>query len=413
MFPNFVFIGIKLCVIPHYNMKLHIFNPENDLALADGGANYCPTPAAAYIAYDLASLPLWFAGEQDYVVLPDGVHREYYKWASSRFFIALPFDNERTNAVTQCVPWGWSSQIKRRLRVMGFEGILPNDESISAIRELSNRRSSIKILSALKEQGIDIPPLPLYCTSPSDVVSFINCRPRCVVKAPWSGSGKGIAWGIGRVETPMENFYKGVIRRQGGVVCEEFLNGKVEFAMEFFTDGNNVSFAGYSLFKSFKGSYSGNILATDSDIEQFLSQYIPLTELVKVKETLPGILRSLLCGCGYAGYLGVDMMIYENDGVLRLNPCMELNLRMNMGMVSRMFFDRFVAEECKGEYRVSFFRKQGEAYAAHIADKKAYPLELDNGRIKSGYINLSPITQSSRYSASVIIYKDKEIADIY
>ena len=77
MFPNFVFIGIKLCVIPHYNMKLHIFNPENDLALADGGANYCPTPAAAYIAYDLASLPLWFAGEQDCVVLPDGVHREY------------------------------------------------------------------------------------------------------------------------------------------------------------------------------------------------------------------------------------------------------------------------------------------------------------------------------------------------
>ena len=30
-------------------MKLHIFNPENDLALADGGANYCPTPAATRI----------------------------------------------------------------------------------------------------------------------------------------------------------------------------------------------------------------------------------------------------------------------------------------------------------------------------------------------------------------------------
>ena len=394
-------------------MKLHIFNPENDLALADGGANYCPTPAATYIAYDLASLPLWFAGEQDYVVLPDDVHREYHKWASSGFSVALPFDNERTNAVTQCVPWGWSPQIKRRLRVMGFEGILPNDESISAIRELSNRRSSIKILSALKEQGIDTPPLPLYCTSPSDVASFINSRPRCVVKAPWSGSGKGIAWGIGRVETPMENFYKGVIRRQGGVVCEEFLNGKVEFAMEFLADGGNISFAGYSLFKSFKGSYSGNVLAADSDIEQFLSQYIPFAELVKVKEVLPGILRSLLCGSGYAGYFGVDMMIYESDGVLRLNPCMELNLRMNMGMVSRVFFERFVTEGCKGEYRVCFFNKQGEAYTAHVADKAAYPLELDNGRIKSGYINLSPITQSSRYSASVIIYKDKEIADIY
>ena len=36
-------------------MILYIFNPENDLALADGGANYCPPPAAALIAHELAS----------------------------------------------------------------------------------------------------------------------------------------------------------------------------------------------------------------------------------------------------------------------------------------------------------------------------------------------------------------------
>ena len=51
-----------------------------------------------------------------------------------------------------------------------------------------------------------------------------------MVKAPWSGSGKGIMWGLGRMEVPMEHFCKGVIRRQGGVVCEEFLFSKKEFA---------------------------------------------------------------------------------------------------------------------------------------------------------------------------------------
>lgn len=394
-------------------MKLYIFNPENDLALADGGANYCPTPAAVRIAYDLASLPLWFADKDDCVVLPDVIHSEYYKGVSSLFTLATLFDIGNSGDITACVPWGWSPQIKRRLRVMGFDDVLPDDRTIKAIRELSNRRSSIKILSALKDKGVDIPPLPLYCTQCDEVADFVNSRQLCVVKAPWSGSGKGIAWGIGRVETPMEHFYKGVIRRQGGVVCEEFLNGKVEFAMEFYADGNNVSFAGYSLFKSFKGSYSGNILASDDDIEKFILQFISSDELAKVKRYLPDVLLSLLSDSGYNGYFGVDMMIYEHDGVMRLNPCMELNLRMNMGMVSRLFFDRYVAAGCKGEYRVGFFKKPGEAYASHIADSATYPLEMEDGKITSGYINLSPVTENSCYTASAIIYKEKGIGEIY
>ena len=396
-------------------MRLHLFNPENDLALADGSFNYCPPPAAAQIAHDLASLPLWFADELDCVVLPGKLHRDFHSEMSRLFTLPVVYAPSMQLSVTSLSPWGWSAQMRHRfIKSMGFaKELLPDDDTIASIRELSNRRSSIKILSALKEQGVDVPPLPLYCTSPDDVASFVNSRARCVVKAPWSGSGKGIAWGIGRVETPMEHFFKGVIKRQGGVVCEEYLNCKVEFAMEFFTDSETVSFAGYSLFKSFKGSYSGNVLASDNDIEQFLSQYITLQELVKVKELLPGVLQSLLRDSGYVGYFGVDMMIYESNGLLRLNPCMELNLRMNMGMVSRIFFDRFVAESHTGEYRVSFFKKPGEALAAHIADSNAFPFEITNGKITAGYLNLSPVTADSSYSVSVVIYKDKEIGEIY
>lgn len=394
-------------------MKLHIFNPENDLALADGGANYCPTPAATLIAQNLASLPLWFADKDDKVLLPDNTHCEYHKRMSSLFPVAAPYENSMCNDISLCMPWGWSAQIKRRLSVMGLSTIMPTDDEITSIRELSNRQSSIKILTALRNSGIDTPALPMYYTKPDDVAEFVNSRSRCVVKAPWSGSGKGIAWGIGRVEIPMEHFYKGVIRRQGGVVCEEFLDGKVEFAMEFFTDGNEVTFAGYSLFKSFKGSYSGNVLASDSRIEEFLSQSIPLEQLIKVKALLPWIMRGLLHNCGYKGYFGIDMMIYEKNGEIRLNPCMELNLRMNMGMAARVFFDKYVAEGGIGEYRVSFFKAPGEAYAKHMADSEVFPLKTENGKVLSGYIELSPVTPDSRYSVSVIIHKDKNIGEIY
>ena len=394
-------------------MKLHIFNPENDLALADGGANYCPPPSAAQIADDLASLPLWFADTCDKVVLPNGIHNEFHKRMSERFAVASPYDNSMRINMTSCVPWGWSPQIKRRLDIMGFGNILLSDENIAKIRELSNRKTSITILQALQEAGIDTPPSPLYCTIPDDVACFVNSRPRCVVKAPWSGSGKGIAWGIGRAEIPMEHFYKGVIRRQGGVVCEEYLESRVEFAMEFFTDNDNVMFAGYSLFKSFKGSYSGNVLASDKEIEIFLSQFIPLEQLARIKEILPRIMQSLLRNSGYKGYFGIDMMIYDCNGEMRLNPCMELNLRMNMGLAARIFHDRHVAEGCTGDFRVSFFKKAGEAYARHVSDSNEFPLETENGKITSGYLELSPITPESRYSVSVIIYQDKNIGQIY
>ena len=385
-------------------MILHIFNPENDLALADGGANYCPPPAAVQIAYDLASLPLWFAGVGNAVVLPDGYHQRFYNEMSARFALASPYDASMAGSVDCCRPWGWSPQIRRRLKAMGLsDSLLPGDADIDAIRNLSNRCSSIRILAALGERGVELPPMPQYLQDADAVADFVNSQPRCVVKAPWSGSGKGIAWGIGRVETPMEHFYKGVIRRQGGVVCEHFLSSVQEFAMEFYAGEKGVSFVGYSLFDAAKGSYSGNLLATDSYIEHLLSQLIPLDTIHSVRVHLEDILSGILAGSGYCGYLGVDMMIYNDGGHLRLNPCMELNLRMNMGVVSRLFHDNYVESGATGRYFVDFYKKPGDAYEAHQKNLALYPLDVYNGRVRSGYLNLSPVLPGSRYTAYAIV----------
>lgn len=385
-------------------MELHIFNPENDLALADGSANYRAPLHAERIASDLATLPLWFAPAADTVLLPFEIHHQYHKHISAIFDIATPYSEESRELVTGAIPWGWSAQAKRRLLQIGInEAVLPSDKSIEAIRRLSNRKSSIRILSLLREKGIETPPLPQYFTEISDVTRFICNRDRCVVKAPWSGSGKGILWGIGRVEPPMENFCKGIIRRQGGVVCEEFLNCVKEFAMEFLVSDDKVSFAGYSLFNTVKGGYSGNVLATDIEIERIITGYIPATELEKVKEALESILHGMFDGIGYKGFLGIDMMIYESETGIALNPCMELNLRMNMGLVSRIFYDRFIVPGRTGRYTVEFHKCPGEAMHTHESYMKEFPLELDNGRILKGYLNLNPISESSNYMAYVIV----------
>ncbi|MBQ2289819.1 MAG: hypothetical protein II249_04025, partial [Bacteroidaceae bacterium] len=66
-------------------MKLHFFNPENDLALADGRFNYCPPPAAMAIATELATLPLWYAAADDVVYLNSDIHKEFHAAMARNF----------------------------------------------------------------------------------------------------------------------------------------------------------------------------------------------------------------------------------------------------------------------------------------------------------------------------------------
>lgn len=390
-------------------MKLHIFNPENDLALADGNSNYCPPPMARAISRDLAALPLWYAAECDSVLVPSNIHLEYAMRMSQNFTIAAACMAPPLQQMTAVAPWGWSAQMKRRFKDMGVnDSLLPTQQVLEHIRALSNRRVAIDVMQSLRSAGIDTPEIPLYTSFPADVAAFINSMPRSVIKAPWSGSGKGIAWGIGRVEVPVEHFYMGVIKRQGGVVCERYLDKVVDFAMEFTVSGGVAAFAGYSLFTCDGGSYSGNILASDAAIENFLCEYISFDVLADVKKKLVAELSRLLLPVGYDGYVGVDMLIYRTAGGYRLNPCVELNLRMNMGAVSRIFFDKYIAAGSQGCFRVPYYKSNGEALTVHNEMSSRYPLCVEKSRVVSGYMPLSPVTADSRYSAFVVVRDSSE-----
>jgi GNAT superfamily N-acetyltransferase len=309
--------------------------------------------------------------------------------------IALDMDRRNVNAAPYSVPF---------FKAMGFgKEMLPTDAEIERMRNLSSRVLTIEVLTALRDAGIDTPPLPCYIDNIDDAIAFVNTHARCVVKAPWSGSGRGIMWGIGHAEEPMVHFCRGVIRRQGGVVCEHFLNAKVEFAMEFYAGDTGVEFAGYSLFTAENGAYTGNVLATNEEIERILSEYITTEELVAVRNCLCGIMQKKLSESGYRGYFGIDMMLYDNGDGCRLNPCMEINLRMNMGVVARLFYDRYVRSGSRGAYRVRFFKQAGEALRVHQELQAAHPLKVENGKVIGGYMNLAPVAPENRYMAYVII----------
>jgi hypothetical protein len=235
------------------------------------------------------------------------------------------------------------------------------------------------------------------------LLAYVEKDEELLLKSPWSGSGKGIQKVKGGLEAPIYGWAKRVISTQGSIIVEPFYEKVVDFAMEFYSDGKEVSFVGYSLFEAdCRGIYKENVLASDQVIEKRLASYVPLEVLLEIRKRCVDELGALLSEA-YVGYLGVDMMICQDDEGYKVHPCVEVNLRMNMGVVSRLFYDNYVCEGAEGRYVIEYFPKNGEALRFHEAMQKEYPLEMENGRIKSGYLSLTPVFEDTSYQIFIKI----------
>ena len=66
-------------------MVLYIFNPDTDLALANGKGNYTPTEGVRQMISDLSLLPVWYAQPGSYVVT-DSMYGNTYLEEMTQFF---------------------------------------------------------------------------------------------------------------------------------------------------------------------------------------------------------------------------------------------------------------------------------------------------------------------------------------
>jgi len=93
--------------------------------------------------------------------------------------------------------------------------------------------------------------------------------------------------------------------------------------------------------------------------------------------------------------------VVRSTGGYAVHPCVEINLRMNMGVVSRIFFDRFVCTDSCGRYIIEYYANKGEARLFHHEMKEKYPLIMEKGRIRSGYLSLTPVFEDTNYQIYV------------
>lgn len=297
-------------------------------------------------------------------------------------------------------PWGWNKALVHRLRESGIAAeSLPAEEQLARYRVLAGRQQCVEVLQTfVGKHGICGE--AKVCRSFEEVKQGLQQTGQSILKAPWSGSGRGLVrLSLDTLTDSVAGWVARILRTQGYLMLEPLYDKVCDFAMEFLAVGNgDVRFAGYSFFDTdTHGNYKANWLASDEAIEQRLCAWVTADVLQEVRDTLVAVLSGLL-GTSYSGYLGVDMMVCRTKDGYQVHPCVEINLRMNMGVVSRLITDTYLAPSVQGWYVVEHYGADGEALEVHKQLSAAHTVRLTaDGRLQSGYFSLTPVKPGTRY----------------
>jgi len=403
-------------------MVLFIFNPDTDLALANGKGNYTPTEGVRQMIDDLALLPIWYAEPNSYV-LAEGEHNQAFLEQMRELLhidvqlISLselktatrPTSETATGSLTEMsaesievCPWGWNRSFRNRLVRAGIDSrFLPSDNVLEKRRQLSQRNVVEQVLALFDNE-------PGFCgvsrsmTNTQDCEQYFNSMNETggvVFKEPWSSSGKGLRWCREAFNERDKNWCQRVIDNQGYVAVSPIYNKVQDFAMEFNVgDEADVKFVGYSLFHTDKGFYKGNALLSNDEIVETLARYVSPSSLDIVKDRV-GL---YLAQAGYNGCVGVDMMVCQSsDGGYCIHPCVEVNYRATMGYLARLLKDNFLDPNANGRFMIQHFRSPSELQAFVNDNRSKAPLVIQNARVVSGFLPLVPVTPTSQNLAYI------------
>ena len=318
-------------------MKLLVFNPEHDLALAANLSNFTAPHAGRQLRADLGFIPAIWAAANDFVLVEnvEDAERRFLRLTRRPFGRFIAKEQIRKHQFSAVDVWGWDLAIRAYLLRWGLDAaIMPSVTQIDVIRQLSHRRYAMQLLERLQ--------MPSTIGSSfetdqmSDITGRLDSGEHLVVKAPWSSSGRGIRFVDGCLNIYDNGWLRHVIEKQGSVMVEPYYNKVKDFGMEFLSDGCGVvNYVGLSLFQTSNGAYTGNILASEEEKETAISHYIPIDLLKAVQQKICIEMGALLKD-RYTGAFGIDMMVIrrdDGDGFL-LHPCVEINLRRTMGHVA-------------------------------------------------------------------------------
>jgi hypothetical protein len=372
-------------------MRLLIFNPEHDYALADNQPQFVALRSAAQFAYDCAMFMRYLYDDEDIVL-------DAYEPFGAEFrknFRPLA----EAGQISKVVPWGWDAVVAYQLRRIGVpEKLLPSDERLEKLRELAHRKTTITAMDFLREKHPhpeELPNPPSYLTEIQQVEDFVKRTPDAIFKSPYSGNGRGHLYAHGECTPTLLRQCAGVLKRQGSILAEKQYSVVQDFAMEFSCHNGAVTFRGYSLFQTAHYGYAGNLLMPDESILSTISQYIDTQDILLVQSLVAEFLQQEIAP-HYDGDAGVDMFVYQEDGKYKLHPFVEVNLRMTMGLAAHDLYARYCHPEARGTFRII----HGNVETGRAPSLRT-EMQCRDGLWFSGTKVLNPVTETTQYAALI------------
>lgn len=312
--------------------RLLIFNPSNDMALAAGVRQYVPPKTIQAMEQRMASFPLTYAQPGD-VVLTD--------WTDTYHNLC-----RKCGAVLEPSPWGWSLAIKLRLLRFGVpEHLMPTDEELERWRTLSSRETAAGYITQLLNDfsiSADEPQLVGHAMTFLKTLPSTPLQPgQWIFKSPWSCSGRGVFVSTDEAQTLTR--LRGYLHRQSGFLMDRFYDRLLDCALEYDLDREGQAhFLGFSVFNTEgNGRYGHNYIESNDSLLQRIVDALGgghaarrlILRLVEYhREALAALLGKI-----YRGPVGIDMLVVSGNtphDTPRLHPCIEINLRMNMGIAA-------------------------------------------------------------------------------
>lgn len=392
---------------------LYFFNPGHEGAILNASPYYMAPSNVVRMQQELAYLPAWYANNNDFVLLQEMLPVDFIENFSDNLLLPKGITSDDLISINDSLSvhlWGISPQAIHYFQNLNNKYNLDLQLPVwkGSLKEFSNRLSAknclIQLLEAIPSISNDIVP-SFYSDLETIEKKVLEIDYQILAKAPYSSSGRGLLWlpkdGLTRTE---RQILHGILKKQGQISLEKALDKKLDFAMEFYlNESNDIDFLGYSLFETTpKGVYLGNHINSQNEIINIISQYLDKNLLVVVEKSLKEILPEMFSD-NYSGCIGVDMLVYEENGEYRLHPCVEINVRDNMGLLAIKLYEKHIHPNSKGYFRIDFNSKQSEIYNKHILMQETYPLEFLDNKIYSGYFPLCPVNEDSRYHAYVVL----------
>lgn len=415
--------------------QFQVFNPEHDMALANGDKHFIAPKNIREMARDLTPLL----------------------------------------EVMQCthpLVWGWDAVITEQLRRQGIPtDELPTEAALAALRTHSERKMAHQMLHTFCTDKPDAPYAgeSILVHTLEEIRSYAAQHGHIVLKDPLSSSGKGLRHvNLNEDENrhqdsspslkKIKNWAEALLHRHGYLTAEPYYNKVQDFAMEFYVQNGQCRFIGYSLFNTNDhGRYEESILVKDERIEELLEQYIPCAALHEVRdwviEHITSIVPSEWDTEKFPLYFGIDMMVVKTTGnkqqttddgqqtrlvpvsetqvnlrfrcecsqsattqlltdnsqfpifnsPFRIHPCVEINLRLNMGIIAHEVRQRILAPQAEGTFHVQAFPTPEMLKDFHQKQMAAHPVTYKEGRVAAGYHPLTPILPDTKHHAYIIV----------